>query len=249
MNVKKNLPKLSVVIPVFNEMATLAEILRRVVAVDYPKELILVDDGSTDGSRDFLAKLDQEGLSALEGSSPKNLNEVIAVFQPHNQGKGAALRRGFEEATGEMIVVQDADLEYDPGDYIKLMEPILSGDADAVYGSRFVGTPRRVLYFWHSLGNQALTTLSNAFTDLDLTDMETCYKLFRAECIKSIDLEEDRFGFEPEVTAKLAHKGCRIYEVPIRYSGRTYAEGKKIGWKDGARTVYAIVKYALKSKS
>ncbi len=246
MNTKQ--PKLSVVIPVFNEMATLAEILRRVVAVDYPKEIVLVDDGSTDGSREFLARLDREGLAALDGASPRNINEVCAVFQPFNQGKGAALRRGFEVATGEMIIVQDADLEYDPNDYPTLMGPILSGDADAVYGSRFAGTPRRVLYFWHSLGNQALTTLSNAFTDLNLTDMETCYKLFRAECIKSLQLEEDRFGFEPEVTAKLARRGCRIYEVPISYRGRTYAEGKKIGWKDGVRAVYAILKYAVKSK-
>lgn len=245
---EKKQPKLSVVIPVFNEMSTLAEILRRVVAVDHPKEIVLIDDGSTDGSREFLARIDQEGLSAIEGASPRNINELIAVFQPFNQGKGAALRRGFEIATGEMIVVQDADLEYDPNDYLKLIEPVLAGDADAVYGSRFVGTPRRVLYFWHSLGNQALTTLSNAFTDLNLTDMETCYKLFRAECIKSLDLEEDRFGFEPEVTAKLARRGCRIYEVPISYRGRTYAEGKKIGWKDGVRAVYAILKYAMKSK-
>ncbi|MDR0966741.1 MAG: glycosyltransferase family 2 protein [Myxococcales bacterium] len=245
---EKPCPKLSVVIPVFNEMATLAGLLRRVVAVDYPKEILLIDDGSTDGSRDFLAKLDSEGLAVLDGAQPRNDNALVVLFQPTNRGKGAALRRGFEEATGEMIVVQDADLEYDPNDYFKLMAPVLSGDADAVYGSRFAGTPRRVLYFWHSLGNQVLTTLSNAFTDLNLTDMETCYKLFRAECIKSIELEEDRFGIEPEMTAKLARKGCRIYEVPISYRGRTYVEGKKIGWKDGARAVYAIVKYALKSK-
>ena len=246
---EKNQPKLSIVIPVFNEMSTLAEILRRVVTVDYPKEIILVDDGSTDGSREFLTRLDREGLSALEGASPRNINELSAVFQPFNRGKGAALRRGFEAATGEVIVIQDADLEYDPNDYLKLIEPVLAGDADVVYGSRFAGTPRRVLYFWHSLGNQALTTLSNAFTDLNLTDMETCYKLFRAECIKALDLEEDRFGFEPEVTAKLAQRGCRIFEVPISYRGRTYAEGKKIGWKDGVRAVYAILKYGLKSKT
>lgn len=244
---EKKQPKLSVVIPVFNEMATLAEILRRVVAVDYPKEIILIDDGSTDGSREFLAEVDRRGMAAIEGAAPRNANALCAVFQPFNQGKGAALRRGFAAATGEMIVVQDADLEYDPNDYLKLMAPVLSGDADAVYGSRFSGTPRRVLYFWHSLGNQALTTLSNAFTDLNLTDMETCYKLFRAECIKSIDLEEDRFGFEPEVTAKLAQRGCRIYEVPISYRGRTYAEGKKIGWRDGVRAIHAILKYGLKS--
>ena len=242
--------KLSVVIPVYNEMSTLAEILRRVAAVDYPKEIILVDDGSSDGSREFLEKLEQEGLGSIEGIELKNLNELKVAFQPQNQGKGAALRRGFREATGSMVIVQDADLEYDPQDYFKLLEPMLSGEADAVFGSRFAGTPRRVLYFWHSLGNQALTMLSNVFTDLNLTDMETCYKLFRSECIKAIadELEEDRFGFEPEVTARLARRGCRIYEVPISYRGRTYAEGKKIGWKDGARAVYAILKYAVKAR-
>jgi glycosyltransferase involved in cell wall biosynthesis len=238
--------KLSVVIPVFNERATLIELLRRVVAVDIPKELVIVDDMSTDGTRELLRELSEKGLAGIEGAQPRNLNEIHVLFQERNRGKGAALRRGFEEATGDMIVIQDADLEYDPNDYHKLIQPILDGDADVVYGSRFVGTPRRVLYFWHSVLNKALTTLSNVFTDLNLTDMETCYKVFRAECIRSIRLEEDRFGFEPEVTAKLARKGYRIYEVPVSYHGRTYAEGKKIGWKDGVRALYAIVKYGVK---
>jgi glycosyltransferase involved in cell wall biosynthesis len=233
---------------VYNERATLKELLRRVMAVDLPKEIILVDDGSTDGSREMLAQIAEKGAEAVDGAKPRNLNEFRVALQERNQGKGAALRRGFEEATGDMIVVQDADLEYDPNDYHKLIQPILDGDADVVFGSRFVGTPRRVLYFWHSLMNKGLTTLSNALTDLNLTDMETCYKVFRTDCIRSIELKEDRFGFEPEVTAKLAKKGYRIYEVPISYHGRTYAEGKKIGWKDGVRAIYAILKYGIKTR-
>ncbi len=240
--------KLSVVIPAYNERSTLKELLRRVVAIDLPKELVIVDDMSTDGTREILQEIAERGMEALEGAQPKNLNEFRVLFQERNQGKGAALRRGFQEATGDIVLVQDADLEYDPNDYYKLVKPIVDGDADVVFGSRFVGTPRRVLYFWHSVLNKGLTTLSNVFTDLNLTDMETCYKVFRAECIKSIDIEEDRFGIEPEITAKLARRGYRIYEVPISYRGRTYEEGKKIGVKDGFRALYAIVKYGLKAR-
>lgn len=234
---------ISVVIPVYNERQTLPELLRRVRAVDFPKELLLVDDGSTDGSREWLEQL-ASGQVELEGG--RNENRLRVLFQPENQGKGAALRRGFEEAGGDIVIVQDADLEYDPNEIPKVVAPIVDGVADVVFGSRFVGTPRRVLYYWHSVMNQALTTLSNMTSGLNLTDMETCYKAFRREVIQSIRLEENRFGIEPELTAKVARGHWRVYEVPISYYGRTYAEGKKIGWKDGVRALYAIAKYGLK---
>lgn len=235
----------SLVIPVYNEISTLAEILRRCIAVDFPKELVLVDDCSTDGSRELLQQLATEGLGIL-GGTPNNRNELRVLFQPHNQGKGAALRRGFAESSGDIVIVQDADLEYDPRDIPRVIQPILDGEADVVFGSRFIGTPRRVLYFWHSVVNQVLTLLSNMATDLNLTDMETCYKAFRAEVLRTMNLEEDRFGIEPELTAKVAHGRWRVYEVPISYHGRTYEEGKKIGWKDGVRALYAIAKYAVR---
>jgi glycosyltransferase involved in cell wall biosynthesis len=235
----------SLVIPVYNEISTLAELLRRCIAVDFPKELVIVDDCSRDGSREFLEELSQKGLSLL-GGTPQNRNELRVLFQPKNQGKGAALRRGFSEATGDILIVQDADLEYDPRDIPRVVQPILEGDADVVYGSRFTGTPRRVLYFWHTVVNNALTTLSNMTSGLNLTDMETCYKAFRAEVLRSLTVEEDRFGFEPEITAKIARGNWRVYEVPISYHGRTYEEGKKIGWKDGVRALYVIAKYAVR---
>jgi glycosyltransferase involved in cell wall biosynthesis len=237
---------ISLVIPVYNENATLEELLRRVVAVDMPKELIVVDDFSTDGSREVLTRLAERGLAGLPGARPANENRLAVLFQERNQGKGAALRRGFDAATGDVVVVQDADLEYDPREIPRLVAPILDGHADVVFGSRFIGETRRVLYYWHAVVNSALTMLSNMTSGLNLTDMETCYKAFRRELIQSIRIEEDRFGFEPEITAKVARAGARVYEVPISYHGRTYEEGKKIGWKDGFRAVYAIAKYSLK---
>ncbi len=236
----------SLVIPVYNEKGSLEELLRRVVAVDMPKELVVVDDCSTDGTRDVLVRLAERGLEALPGARPANRNTLVVLFQEQNRGKGAALRRGFSEATGDVVVVQDADLEYDPREIPRLVAPIQEGQADVVYGSRFIGDARRVLYYWHAVVNWGLTTLSNMTSGLNLTDMETCYKAFRRELIQSIQIEEDRFGFEPEITAKVARAGARVYEVPISYHGRTYEEGKKIGWKDGFRALYAIAKYALK---
>jgi len=222
--------KVSVVIPVYNEKSTIVEILNRVRQVELEKEIIIVDDFSTDGTRDILRQLPAA-------------DDVRILYQPHNQGKGAALRRGFEEVRGDIVIIQDADLEYDPAEYPALMQPILANKADVVYGSRFLGGPHRVLLFWHAVGNGMLTTLSNMMTDLNLTDMETCYKAFRADLLKKIRFRENRFGFEPEFTAKVAKSRCRIYEVPISYSGRDYSEGKKIGWKDGIAAIFFIVKY------
>ena len=225
---------LSVVIPVYNERDTIEELLKRVQAVAIDKEIIVVDDGSTDGTRELLAGLMTPGPHG-----------VRVLLQDRNRGKGAALRRGFEAARGEIVLVQDADLEYDPADYAELLTPIDCGVADVVYGSRFHGGPHRVLFFWHSVGNKVLTTLSNMLTNLNLTDVWTCYKVFRAEVLRRLILREDRFGFEAEITAKVARAGWRVYEVPISYHGRTYAEGKKITWKDGVRGVWCTLRSAV----
>jgi len=227
--------KLSVVMPVYNEQATLRRVVERVLAVGLEIELICVDDGSTDGSGEILAEL-------------KSQYPAVHVFlQPHNMGKGAALRRGIQDATGDYVIIQDADLEYDPSDYPLLLAPLERGQADVVHGSRFVGSgPHRVLYFWHSVGNWLLTLLSNMITNLNMTDMETCYKVFRREIVQSIPIEENRFGFEPEITVKVAKRRLRIYEVGISYQGRTYEEGKKIGWKDGFRALWCLFKYSIK---
>jgi glycosyltransferase involved in cell wall biosynthesis len=224
--------------PCYNERETIRDIVALVLSQPFDIELLIVDDGSKDGTRDILAEL------AVQ------YPQVRVLLQEKNQGKGAALRRGFQEATGDLVLVQDADLEYDPSDYLRLVEPIVSGKADVVYGSRFAGQSHRVLYFWHSVGNKALTLASNMATDLNLTDMETCYKVFKREVIQSLQLEEDRFGFEPEVTAKLAaRRDVRIFEVPISYNGRTYDEGKKIGLKDAFRAVYVISKYGVLTRA
>ncbi|MEM6794753.1 MAG: glycosyltransferase family 2 protein [Acidobacteriota bacterium] len=229
---------LSIVIPAYNELATLETLLQRVAEAPLPDgvetEILVVDDGSSDGTRRLLRELEKRA------DPPFRLIEHEV-----NRGKGAALRTGFQHTTGDLVLIQDADLEYDPKDYRALLQPILDGQADVVYGSRFLGGPHRVLFFWHYQGNRALTTLSNMLTDLNLSDMETCYKVFRGDLLRSLELSSNRFGIEPELTAKVAKARARIFEVPISYNGRTYAEGKKIGWKDGVAAVWAILRYNL----
>jgi glycosyltransferase involved in cell wall biosynthesis len=230
---KKNFVKLSIVMPVYNEKNTIHEIIARVLKVDtgLEKELVIVDDFSTDGTRDILGQLDNPRIKVF--------------FHPKNMGKGAALRTGFSQVQGDIVLIQDADLEYDPREYPKLLEPILDGRADVVYGSRFLGGPHRVLFFWHYVANKMLTGFANLLSNLNLTDIETCYKVFKKDVLSRIRLKSDRFGFEPEVTIKVAKLKCRVYEVPISYSGRDYSEGKKIGWKDGLAAIYHLLRYRL----
>jgi len=244
-------PVVSVVIPVYNERDYIEEILRRVQETPIRKEIVVIDDGSTDGSREWLQSLAQQQAAGVreveisDGHARLDLSGIKFLFQKQNCGKGAALRYGFAEASGEVVLVQDADLEYDPRDYGKLLEPILDGRADVVYGSRFLGGPQRVHYFWHYVGNKVLTLLSDMVTNLKLSDMETCYKVFRREVLAGIHLKSNRFGFEPEITAKIAKGKWRVYEVPISYAGRTYEEGKKITWRDGVQALWCILRFRL----
>jgi glycosyltransferase involved in cell wall biosynthesis len=244
-------PKISVVIPVYNEIATIEEILLRVQGVNLDKEIILVDDGSKDGTREFLMDLaDRAKTAPAQRKPPRNGKVLVAdrirvFFQNRNRGKGAALRRGFQEAKGQIVIIQDADLEYEPNDYHRLIEPIDSGRADVVYGSRFLGGPHRVHLYWHYVGNQFLTTLSNMVTNINLSDVWTCYKAMRRDVVLALDLKENRFGFEQEITIKIARGGWLVYETPISYYGRTYAEGKKITWKDGVRALWCILRYGF----
>jgi glycosyltransferase involved in cell wall biosynthesis len=223
--------KLSVIIPVYNEAGTILEVVKRVQETPYDKEIIVVDDCSTDGTVEILKRIEGDGM--------------IVLFHKFNQGKGASIRTAMTRTTGDFVIIQDADLEYNPSEYPRLLSPLLEGKADVVYGSRFLGGPHRVLFFWHALGNRIITILSNILTDLNLSDMETGYKAFRSEIIKKIEIKSNRFGFEPEITAKIAKMGCRIYEIPISYWGRDYTEGKKISWKDGLAAIYWIVRYNL----
>ncbi len=233
--------KLSVLVPVYNEERTLQEVVRRVCDFQIPKEIILVDDGSEDQSRKILTRLQEENVRAKDP-----LNQIKVFFQPVNQGKGAALKTALSHVTGDIVIVQDADLEYDPKDYPSLLAPIQAGLADVVYGTRFYGGgAHRVLFFWHYMGNLALTLISNMLTNLNLSDMEVGYKVFRADAVKGVNLKSNRFGFEPEITVKLAKKHCRFYEVPISYHGRTYKEGKKITWKDGIAALYYLIRFRL----
>ncbi|MCX5809085.1 MAG: glycosyltransferase family 2 protein [Proteobacteria bacterium] len=261
---------LSIVIPAYNERNFIEEVVRRVMDAPYDKEIIIVDDGSTDGTREILKKIAncelriancelrkdrtgepanrRIGVEEQRTESREHLNEVKVIFHEKNMGKGGAVRNGVSAAKGDIIIIQDADLEYDPKDYPRLLEPILEGKADVVYGSRFLGGPHRVHYFWHYVGNMLITLVSNMSTDLNLTDMETGYKVFKREVFQGIEIKSNRFGFEPEITAKVARKGCVIYEVPISYYGRSYEEGKKITWKDGVKAVFTILKYKWFSK-
>jgi len=231
--------RLSVIVPAFNERSTVERLLGRVAAAPLPEgvelEIVVVDDGSSDGTRELLVE-----LAARADPAPFRL-----LVHERNRGKGAAVRTGLGAGSGDVLLIQDADLEYDPREYPRLLQPILDGEADVVFGSRFLGGPHRVLFFWHYLGNRFLTTLSNMLTDLNLSDMETCYKVFRREVLEGVELRSNRFGIEPELTAKVARRGARIYEVPISYRGRTYAEGKKIGWKDGVAAIWSILRYNL----
>lgn len=244
---RRGFMKISIVIPVYNEVEYIKTLIGRVQSVpleNTTKEIVIIDDFSTDGTREFLLDLQRLQMESQHSPDP-NVDTIKILFQEKNLGKGSALNRGFSLCTGDVVIIQDADLEYDPNEYPKLLQPIRNGFADVVYGSRFLGGPHRVLYYWHYLGNKFLTTVSNVFTNLNLSDMECCYKVISREVLEKIDIQQNRFGVEPELTAKLAKMNCSIYEIPISYFGRTYEEGKKIGWKDGINALYCILRYNL----